>query len=243
MLKQINPGTHKENTMKIARSNSRTSLIAIGAALVAACTATASVNKNLPATTEDGLTLIPAKHVDALYWREGATLAPYTAVKIAECTVAFRKDWLRSQNSGRSTVGTRVRPEDMERIKAALAEEFDKEFTKVLEKAGYSVVEEAGDNVLLLHPSIINLDVAAPDLQTAGMVRTYTASAGEMTLYVELYDSATGAKIGQALDRQRAMDTGHFSYSNRVTNRTEADRILRKWAGLLVEALDEAKAR
>ena len=229
--------------MNIVRTNSRASLVAVGVALIAACSTTGSVNKALPAATEDGLTLIPARHVDALYWREGATLAPYTAVKLTECTVAFRKDWLRSQNSGRTSVSTRVQPEDMERIKAALADEFEKEFTKVLENAGYSVVDEAGDNVLLLRPAIINLDVSAPDLQTAGTVRTYTASAGEMTLYVELYDSVTGAKIGQALDRQRATDTGHFSYSNRVTNRAEADRILRKWAGLLVDALDEAKSR
>ena len=75
------------------------------------------------------------------------------------------------------------------------------------------------------------------------MTRTYTTSAGEMTLYVELFDSATGAKIGQAIDRQRALDNGRITYTNSVTNTAEANRILRKWANLLVDALDEAKAR
>ena len=45
------------------------------------------------------------------------------------------------------------------------------------------------------------------------------ASAGKMTLYMELYDSATGAKIGQVIDKQQARDNGHMSFSNSVTNR------------------------
>ena len=157
--------------------------------------------------------------------------------------MAFKKDWLRNQNQKRHDLATRIKPEDMDRIKAALSTRFNEEFTKVLEKGGYKVVDEGGENVLVLRPAIINLDVTAPDVRTAGMTRTYTTSAGEMTLYVELFDSATGAKIGQAIDRQRALDNGRITYTNSVTNTAEANRILRKWANLLVDALDEAKAR
>ena len=229
--------------MRMVNSTLRVSLLAIGAVLIAGCAPTATMNSDLPTVTEDGLKLVPAKNVDALYWRDGATLQPYTAVKLVECTVAFKKDWMRNQNQNRSSVTTRVRPEDMERIKAALSTRFNEEFTKVLEKGGYKVVAEGGEDVLTLRPAIINLDVTAPDLRTAGMTQTYTTSAGEMTLYVELYDSATGARIGQAVDRQRAIDRGYITYTNSVTNTAEANRILRKWAGLLVDALDEAKVQ
>ena len=234
---------NQENKMSVVKSTLRLSIVAIGAVVIAGCATTAKMNSDLPAMTEDGLKLVPSKRVDALYWRDGATLKPYTSVQLAECTVAFKKDWLRNQNQNRYDLATRVKPEDMDRIKAALSTRFNEEFTKVLEKGGYKVVNEGGADVLVLRPAIINLDVTAPDVRTAGMTRTYTTSAGEMTLYVELFDSVTGAKIGQAIDRQRALDNGRITYTNSVTNTAEANRILRKWANLLVDALDEAKAR
>ena len=234
---------NQENKMRVINTTLRLAIVAIGAVVIAGCATTAKMNSDLPAMTEDGLKLVPSKRVDALYWRDGATLKPYTSVQLAECTVAFKKDWLRNQNQNRYDLATRVKPEDMDRIKAALSTRFNEEFTKVLEKGGYKVVDEGGADVLVLRPAIINLDVTAPDVRTAGMTRTYTTSAGEMTLYVELFDSATGAKIGQAIDRQRALDNGRITYTNSVTNTAEANRILRKWANLLVDALDEAKAR
>ena len=94
-----------------------------------------------------------------------------------------------------------------------------------------------------LRPAITDLDVNAPDLDTSTNVRTFTTEAGEMTLYMELYDSATGDKIGEVADREQAIDRSHFQYTNRVTNRAEANRILNKWAKLLVDALDEARSK
>jgi Protein of unknown function (DUF3313) len=234
---------NQENNMNIVKTTSRLSLLIVGTILIAGCTPTPTMNKDLPPTTEDGLKLIPAKHVDALYWRDGATLKPYTAVQLVECGVAFKKDWMKDQNRDRYALQNRVEPEDMERIKTGLSELFDETFTKVLKEGGYNVVDKGGEGVLVLRPAIVNLDVTAPDLRTAGAVQTYTTSAGEMTLYMELYDSPTGAKIGQVMDRQRSMDDGHVTYTNSVTNRAEANRMLRKWAGLLVDALDEAKAQ
>lgn len=63
-----------------------------------------------------------------------------------------------------------------------------------------------------------------------------------MTLYMELYDSATGAKIGQVMDAQSARENYNFRLSNSVSNRADANRILQKWAGLLADAMTEAKA-
>jgi hypothetical protein len=199
----------------------------------------------MPDVTSDGLPRIDSKKVDAVYWQPGATLEAYTEVKILDAPVAFRKNWMRDHNSSASrSLDSRVSQSDMDRIKEQLGEAFKEEFSKTLEKAGYKVVDEVGENVLLLRPAIVNLDVAAPDLRNStGMNRTYTADAGSMTLYMELYDSATSAKIGEIVDSQGAMDTGQMRFSNRVTNKAEADRILRKWAGILVEALDEAHGK
>lgn len=198
----------------------------------------------LPDHTDDGLDRIDAKHVDAVYWREGATLEQYDSIKLLESAVAFRKDWKRDYNRDQIALSHRVDAKDMDRIKKKLAEEFNKEFSKVLQdNDGYTITDEVGQNVLLLRPALINLDVAAPDLKTADRSRTYTASAGSMTLYLELYDSATGSIIGRIVDSRASRNDGRVMISNEITNRSEADRMLRNWAELLRKALDEAHGK
>jgi len=208
--------------------------------LAAGCTTTGD---DLPAVTSDGLVRVDSKKVDAVYWQEGATLAGYDAVAITEAPVSFRKDWMRDYNRDRMGASDRVRESDMERIKRELSNAFQAEFSKVLTERGYSVVDTTGENVLLLRPAIVDLDVTAPDLRTAARTTTYTADAGQMTLYMELYDSVTGDKIGEVADKQGGRSTGRLEWSSSVSNRAEANRILRRWANLLADALDEANNR
>jgi hypothetical protein len=54
--------------------------------------------------------------------------------------------------------------------------------------------------VLIVRSAIINLDVEAPDTMQAGMNGTVAASAGQMTLYAELYDSVSNQMIGKVMD-------------------------------------------
>jgi hypothetical protein len=196
--------------------------------------------KDLPQTTEDGLTLVDSKRIDVLYWREGATLAPYKRIALLDPLVAFRKDWLEDQNRDRRSPSSQVTAEDMERGKQIVAEEFRKIFTEELQKDnGYQIVDVVDHDVLLLRPAIVDLDVAAPDVPQPGRVRSYTTSAGAMTLYMEFFDAATSQLIGRAIDRRAATDTGFMQYTNSVTNRAEAERMLRTWARMLREALDD----
>ena len=62
-----------------------------------------------------------------------------------------------------------------------------------------------------------------------------------MTLYMELYDGATQDIIARVIDPE-AMDDGMIQWSNSVSNRAEADRILRRWAKLLNEHLAEVQS-
>jgi hypothetical protein len=195
--------------------------------------------KDLPQTTEDGLTLVESKRVDVLYWRDGASLAPYKRVALLEPLVAFKKDWMEDQNRDRRGVDNRITAEDMERGKKIVAEEFLKVFTEVLQEGGYQIVDVVDHDVLLLRPAIVDLDVAAPDVQTASRTRSYTASAGSMTLYMEFFDAATSQLIGRVIDRRSATDTGFMQYTNSVTNRAEADRMFRSWATQLRNALED----
>jgi hypothetical protein len=194
-----------------------------------------------PEVTVDGLHLVPDSKLALVYAEPGADLAPYQRVQLLDAYVAFKKNWERDQRT-KSVRNIRVSSKDIEKIKSSLAEEFQTVFIEALEEAGYEVTDETGDDVMIVRPAIINLDVNAPDTFQPGRTSVYTSSAGEMTLYIELYDSVTGDIIAKAIDRQFDRNNpGFYTWTNSVTNRSAALRILKGWAGILVNALNEAK--
>jgi len=190
----------------------------------------------LPEVDSDGLHLVEKSKVRAAYIKPGTDLSIYNKVKILACYVDFVKDWERDYNLNQIGLNGRVRDKDAEAIKTRLSDEFTKVFTDELTKSGFPVVDEAGAGVLLLRPALINVDVVAPDIMTAGMQNTYIRSAGAMTLYMEMYDSATNTLIARVVDPE-ADDDGFAQIANRVTNKAAADRILRRWAELLAKHL------
>lgn len=128
----------------------------------------------------------------------------------------------------------------MARMKAELSALFREVFSKTLLEGGYELVTERAKDVLLIKPAIINLDVFAPDTMDANRGNSYSETTGEMTLYLELYDSVTDDLIAKALDRKTDRQTGYFQWQNRITNRAAANRILQVWANVLKKGLDQA---
>lgn len=208
------------------------------AALVTSGPATAAKKEEPPQTTPDGLKLAKNTKTRIVYRADGAELDKYTKVMIVECAVAFKKNWQRDYNRDAVSLSGQVRDSDVTRIKNELSAEFKKVFTEVMTESNHEVVTEAASDVLILRPAIINLVVNAPDLRTAGRTRTYVADAGQMTLYLELYDSVSSAKLAIIMD---AKDAGRMSptmgMTNRVTNVRDADRILKSWATELADHL------
>ena len=131
----------------------------------------------------------------------------------------------------------------MAKMKTELSSLFRNVFSKTLEQGGYELVTERAEDVLLIKPAIINLDIIAPDTMPADNSRSYTESAGEMTLYLELYDSLSDDLIAKAMDRKIDRQTGYFRWQNNVTNRAAANRILQVWANVLKEGLDTARGQ
>jgi len=194
----------------------------------------------LPAVSHDGLELRQGKVAEVLYVRPGVDFSGYQRFVILECPVAFSKDWERDRKSG----PLRVSQKDMDEMKASLSAEFLKIFTDELQnKGGYTIVTEGAEDVLILRPAIIDLEVSAPDTMTAGRSYTLSEGAGGMTLYLEIYDSATGQILARAIDRQEDRGMGRIQWQNAVTNKAEADRILRRWAGALRARLDEVRGK
>ncbi len=186
----------------------------------------------------DGLVAIEDASVHAAFIDPDADFSAFRRVAILRPNVAFRSDWIRRQN--RQSRSRNVRASDAERIKDDVADLFKDVFTEQLEAAGYEVVNYADEDVLILRPAILDLDVVAPDVRSAGRSSTYTATTGAATLLLELFDSVTGDIVGRAVDRRSAGRSGGFATrSNRVTNRADARREFRVWADKLIEFLDQ----
>ena len=190
------------------------------------------------ALSHDGLQKVKVKGLDVVFARPGATLAGYGKVKLEPVDVAFRKDWDPERTGSR----LKLRAEDREKIRSGVAKIVHDEFAKELQTRGsYKVVGEAGPDVLRVNVHIVNLYVTAPDTNEAGRSRTYTVSAGEMTLFMELYDSETGEVLARIVDHQEARGAmGRLSFSNSVMNAGEAQLIASNWARVLRNALDKA---
>jgi hypothetical protein len=196
-----------------------------------------------PQSTADGLQLTKSTTTRLVYAKPGADLTPYKRVAILDCYVEFEKNWEKDYNSSRMGLEGRVTDKDVDRMKAGLATEFKKVFTRELQdKGGYEVVGTAAPDVLVLRPALINVEVAAPDLMTAGIGATIVRSAGQMTLFLELWDSSTNTLLARIMDA-RADDPATGQIANRVTNTAAADRILESWAEELRKHLDAAEGK
>ena len=210
-------------------------------ALVAGISTTSHVfaKKNLPAINDEGMELVKDSELATVYADPGADLSIYKRIWLKDATVAFKKNWQRDQNRSYSF---KVRDSDMEKIQNDVATVFREVFTQELLDGGYVLTEEIGEDVLIVVPAIVDLDVIAPDIQGSARVNSYSESAGEMTLNLELIDSVTNDKIAKATDRKRDYRHGYAQWRTSVSNRADGRRMMTAWAKALRSALDEARS-
>ena len=200
----------------------------------------ASPSETVPTTTPDGLDLVRSDKHSAVYAKPEAQLDIYDEFAIVPCEVAFRKNWQRDYNSSHRSSGQQIKERDIDRIKRELGEECTTFFTDALsEEPSYNLVTEwqQGQDVLLVRPNIVNLNITSPDVSSPSMTRSYSASAGSMTLYLELIDAETSEVLVRAYDSKADPDS-FVNYANKITNRQAADRMLKNWATRLREAMD-----
>jgi len=203
--------------------------------------ATVSADSSLPEVSHDGLHLLKNTKLRAVYMKPGANLDEYDKVALLACYVAFAKNWQRNYNDQSMDLMDRVTDQDMKNIREQLATEFNKVFTEVLTKGGQQMVTKGGAGVLIVQPAIVNLEITSPDVMSAGMEQNFSADAGQMTLYMQLYDGKTGDIIARIIDPEAAGDEV-FEVRNSVTNMADAERILRRWATILSSHLETVTA-
>jgi hypothetical protein len=187
-----------------------------------------------------GLVAVQAKRLDAVYLLPGADFKPYTKVMLDPTEAAMRKDWLRDYNQDTRDLSRRISESDIQKALETVRTKFHEVFAKAYGEAGYQVVTAPGPDVLRLRTAVINLDVNAPDVMSAGRTRSLAPEAGEATLVLEARDSMTGALMGRAVDRRYAGDTSPL-LRNSVTNKSDFTRLFTTWAKQSVDGLSELK--
>ncbi len=205
--------------------------------------AQAMADDDYPQVSPDGLQLQKRLPYGAVYVKPGATFSQYRRLALLDCYVDFAKNWQRNYNEDVVGLQGRVTQSDMDRIKKEVAAEFRRVFTEELQtKGGYQIVDIAAPDVLILRPAILNLIVNAPEIDTAPpMSMSIVQSAGQMTLYLELWDSTTNTLLARVIDTE-ADQSGMATAGDSVSNKAAADRILASWADRLRKRLDEVRA-
>ena len=192
-----------------------------------------------PEKTVDGMFLVDGTKMAAVYAKPGVDLSQYNRIYLLPPQVSFIKNWLQSQNS---IPNQRVTSDDMQRIKKELADLFVEVFRQELQNnGGYVLVDGVAEDVLIVRPALVDLNVQSPDTPGTRGSRSAIASAGSMTLYMELIDSVTGDKLVRAIDNKFDRTRTRIAATNRSRNEAVARNMLSEWASLLRQALDEAR--
>lgn len=205
--------------------------------------ASVSAASKKPPENWDGLQKTKAKGVDLLYLLPEADFKPYNQVAMDEVEVQFAKDWQRDMNDT-IDLSRQVDADDVQRIRSGLSKMVEERFSQELSKNGYAMVQTPSANTLQLSAAIANLYVNAPDIASAGRTRTYTTSAGSMTLVLEVRDSVTGTLLARAIDHADDADSStSMSWTTSVSNQSDADLIIRGWARRLRQGLDNVTGK
>jgi len=216
---------------------------ALAACALAACTFAAPVAplvaKEKPPENWDGLERKKVKGLDNVYVRPNVQFTPYKSVILDATQVEFSKNWEKSFD-----FHDRPNASDMERIKRQLADLMRERFTAQLVEHGYTVVDAPAEDTLRVGTAIIDLFINAPDTSDPGITKSYTTSAGRMTLVLEARDGPTGQLLARAVDKREDDNFGgRLVWTNATTNMADARLMIDAWAKKLREALDRINGK
>ena len=200
-----------------------------------------AAGKEKPAEEWDGLVPKSINRLDNVWVRPNAQFKAYKRVRLPPVDVAFAEDW--DPNRGKRSPGGRVSKEDMLNIRTGLSEMFHKEFTRHLEKGGYTLSDSNDDDVLIVQAALANLYINAPQTNSASPTYVFTMNAGRVSVVMQLSDSVTQQLLARVVDTQHGYDTANLSWTTSVSNSTEARRIIGIWADELRQALDRVNGK
>jgi hypothetical protein len=198
-----------------------------------------AVAEDVP-TSWDGLVQVKPRRMEAAYVLPGADFRPYTKVMLDPVEVAFQKDWLKNMNQN-TPLSYQVTDRDAQKILDTARSNFDDIFKEAFTKAGYQVVATAAPDVLRVRTGLLNLYVNAPDLNAPGRSRSFTANAGQATLFIEVRDSVSEALMGRVVDNRETRQKG-MQMATSVSNLSDFRLLFKQWAAIAAKGMDELKS-
>lgn len=208
--------------------------IAVGAVLAA----NSALAEKLPETW-DGLVQRKVKGVDAVYVRPDVDFKAYRNIVLDPVEVAFDRNWKPNRIGSASS---RLSTSEIEKIRAEMASAFRDIFAEQLAAGGYDIVAAPLDDTLRVTAGLADVYITAPDTMSGGRTRTYTQSAGRMTLAMELRDGPSGQLLARVVDRH-VDDAAFAQWTTSVSNSAEFRRTVSDWAKRLVKGLDKVTGK
>lgn len=166
-------------------------------------------------------------------------LAQYKHIIIEPVSVEFRKNWRRRYNHDQSSLANYINKGEQEKLGVKVKTLFDEEFAKQLGKLStLSTVDKTQAGTLKLVPKIEKLSITQPDLKNNTTSRSLVFSAGHATLVMDVYDATSNKHLGRIEDTRYATEHHEAQRVSSVFNRSEAKRVVRRWARDLDENLE-----
>ena len=206
---------------------------------VAAVLASNSASAAKLPETWDGLVQRKVKGIDAVYVRPDVDFSVYRNIVLDPVQVAFDRNWKPNRVGSASA---RLSTSDIERIRGEMATAFRDIFAEELAAGGYDIVAKPLDDTLGVTAGLADVYITAPDTTSGGRTKTYTQSAGRMTLAMELRDGPTGQLLARVVDRH-VDDSSFAQWTTSVSNSAEFRRTIKDWARRLVQGLDKVTGK
>jgi hypothetical protein len=204
----------------------------LACALLSGCAA----SRRAEETTPDGLVRVPSRSSGGVFRERAWPFAQYRRLILEPLTVSFAKDWEKRHPEASEKEHRRIRDEAAKMFR----EQFELD---LIEKAKYAWANEPEPDVLIVSPTITELDIPAPEPDGAALQRTFAPRSVELRITGELRDAASGRLVGRVDMFEGGEEYGmpRMRETNRGTNAHEIRRGIKGWTQLLREALDVAK--
>lgn len=187
-------------------------------------------------TTPDGLVRVPSRRSGGVFREPGWPFTQYQRLIVEPVTVTFVKDWEKNHEK-------EVSDKEIRRIRDEASQSFREEFAReLIERGKYKFANEATADVLIVVPTITDLDIPAPESDKLDKDSYAPRSVG-LRVTGELRDATTNRLVGR-VDTFAGGDRygiNELRPVNRGTNAHEIRSGIRQWTVLLREALNVAK--
>jgi Protein of unknown function (DUF3313) len=187
-------------------------------------------------TTPDGLVRVPSRRSGGVFREPGWPFDQYRRLIVEPVTITFMKDWEKNHEKD-------VSKKEIRRIRDDAAKSFREEFERELVKRGkYTLANEAAPDVLIVVPTITELDIPAPESDEIDK-DSYAMRSVSLRVTGELRDATTGRLVGRVdtFAGGERYGMNELRPVNRGTNSHEIRTGIRQWTGLLREALNVAR--